>query len=329
MPQGHQTTPEIQWAIVRLSKYLDHERIATCLNLSTRSVQRVLAHFQTYGTIPNPCDGTVEKMSVGKCHLRDVDVEFLLGTVPNSPDPYLDEFQEMLEASCGIHVSRDNLWRTLSRAGFTMKKITRVSVERAAVKRTEYLARIGVYRAEQLVFVDESSLDRRVSYCGRAWSIRGAKAQRKAFFVRGRRYSVLPALSLQEGILHCDVVEGSFCDESFAQFIRKLLDNMRPFPAPNSVIVMDNCPIHKHPNIRELIESRGMRCEFLPPYSPDLNPIELAVSAMKYNLRCNGDYARLATTRLTGQDVYIALLKALCMIPLEDIFGWFSHCGYV
>lgn len=104
---------------------------------------------------------------------------------------------------------------------------------------------------------------------------------------------------------------------------------MQPFPAPNSVIVMDNCPIHKHPDIRELIESRGMRCEFLPPYSPDLNPIELAFSAMKHHLRRNGDYARLAMTRLTKQDVYITLLSALCMITPEDAFSWFSHCGYI
>lgn len=75
MPQGQQTTPEIQWAIVRLSKFLDHERIAMCLDLSTRSIQRVLAHFQTYGTIPNPGEGTIEKMRVGRRQLRDVDVE--------------------------------------------------------------------------------------------------------------------------------------------------------------------------------------------------------------------------------------------------------------
>ncbi|KAI6033565.1 hypothetical protein BKA83DRAFT_3997162, partial [Pisolithus microcarpus] len=62
-------------------------------------------------------------------------------------------------------------------------------------------------------------------------------------------YSVLPAFSLHDGILHCNVVEGSFCTESFTRFIRRLLDNMQPFPAPNSIIVMDNCPIHKHPDI--------------------------------------------------------------------------------
>jgi hypothetical protein len=70
------------------------------------------------------------------------------------------------------------------------------------------------------------------------------------------RFSVLPALSLNEGILHVDVVEGSFDTELFYQFIERVLDQMEPYPASNSVIVMDNCRIHKHPSIIELIHER-------------------------------------------------------------------------
>lgn len=68
-----------------------------------------------------------------------------------------------------------------------MFQITRVAAERSAQKRLEYVARIGEYSAEQLIFVDESSVDRRTTYRGQAWSIRGTKAQCKAFFVRERR----------------------------------------------------------------------------------------------------------------------------------------------
>jgi DDE superfamily endonuclease len=70
------------------------------------------------------------------------------------------------------------------------------------------------------------------------------------------RYSVLPALSLEEGVLHCDIIEGSFNTASFYKFIEHTLDHMQPFPASNSVIVMDNCHIHKHIDIQNLIESR-------------------------------------------------------------------------
>jgi len=67
---------------------------------------------------------------------------------------------------------------------------------------------------------------------------------------------VLPALSLEEGVLHCDIVEGAFDTASFYKFVERTLDHMLPFPAPNSVIVMDNCRIHKHPDIVDLIEAR-------------------------------------------------------------------------
>ena len=72
-----------------------------------------------------------------------------------------------------------------------------------------------------------------------------------------------------------------------------------------------------------------MRCEFLPPYSPDFNPIELAFSAMKYHLRRNGDYMRLAMTQMTDEQIYVALLRALYTITRQDTSGWYSHCGYV
>ena len=69
------------------------------------------------------------------------------------------------------------------------------------------------------------------------------------------RYSVLPALSLN-GILYASIVEGSFNTALFKDFIKGLLNQMQPYPAPNSVIVMDNCRIHKSLRIREMIEAR-------------------------------------------------------------------------
>jgi len=65
--------------------------------------------------------------------------------------------------------------------GIHAPQLTRVAAERSAEKRLDYIARIGVYTPEQLIFVDESSVDRRTTYQGHAWSIRGTKAQRKAF----------------------------------------------------------------------------------------------------------------------------------------------------
>jgi hypothetical protein len=72
-----------------------------------------------------------------------------------------------------------------------------------------------------------------------------------------------------------------------------------------------------------------MQYEFLPPYSPDYNPIELAFSAMKYHLRRNGEMVCLAMTELSFVEIVCTLLEALYESSAEDVFGWFRHCGYV
>lgn len=72
-----------------------------------------------------------------------------------------------------------------------------------------------------------------------------------------------------------------------------------------------------------------MRCEFLPPYSPDYNPIELAFSAMKYHLRRDGDYVRMTMDHMDDEDIAMRLLDALHAITVDDCRGWFRHCGYI
>jgi transposase len=124
-------------------------------------------------------------------------------------------------------------------------------------------------------------------------------------------------------------VEGSFRTDSFTRFIEGLLKNMQPYPAPNSVIVMDNCHIHKHPQIQALIEERGMCCEFLPPYSPDLNPIELAFLFMKYNLRRDGELVHMAMTDLSDSEIFLCLSCAIFSVTPKDSYGWFRYCGYL
>ena len=72
-----------------------------------------------------------------------------------------------------------------------------------------------------------------------------------------------------------------------------------------------------------------MRYEFLLPYSPDYNPIELLFSAMKYRLRRNGSYVRFAMNELSTEEIHATLTEAVCDITLQDIWGWYHHCGYV
>lgn len=74
--------------------------------------------------------------------------------------------------------------------------------------------------------------------------------------------------------------------------------------------------------------TRGMRCEFLPPYSPDYNPIELAFSKFKAYIK-----GKEAEFRALDQDdeleIHLFLIKAIYSVTPEDACGYFKHCGYI
>ncbi|KAF9220069.1 hypothetical protein BS17DRAFT_882564 [Gyrodon lividus] len=127
MGQGQKISSEMQQAIIWLSRVLNIDQITISLNLSTHSIRQVLSHFQTHGTIPNAEEQPAQDDCKGNRHLQDIDIK-------KAPDLYLDELKEMLAVSCGVDVLRTTVWHTLHRAGFTMKKITRVAAERLAQK---------------------------------------------------------------------------------------------------------------------------------------------------------------------------------------------------
>ena len=144
--------------------------------------------------------------------------------------------------------------------------------------------------------------------------------------MRGTKYSILPALSLN-GILHLEVVENAVTGDIFCQFIQGLLPQMNEWPLPNSVLVVDNAAIHKVAGIRELVEGRGAHLLYLPVYSPDLNPIKLAFSSIKAWLRAN--HARVSAEFKTEDgSIYNAIWEAVYSVTADKAKGWYSHCGY-
>jgi transposase len=100
---------------------------------------------------------------------------------------------------------------------------------------------------------------------------------------------------------------------------------MSAFPANNSVLVMDNCRIHHAAElIVDLQAVHGTRVEFLPPYSPDLNPIKEAFSTIKAWLRRNHD-----DYNVRGYIPKEILLFACCSVTADKSRGFYAHSGYV
>jgi transposase len=131
---------------------------------------------------------------------------------------------------------------------------------------------------------------------------------RPTSLIAALRLGGIPAAMTREGALDTAAVE-AFVDHVLGPILR-----------PGDVVLWDNLSAHKAQTVRARIEARGARVVFLPAYSPDLNPIELAFSKIKQALRSAG--AR------TQEALEAAIAAALATITPEDALAFFKHCGY-
>jgi transposase len=163
--------------------------------------------------------------------------------------------------------------------------------------------------------VDESGAN--LSFC-RLWARApgGLRAFGSAPQNWGENIPILSALSLR-GILASMIVPGSTDSDVFLAYVEEVL---APKLWPGAVVLMDNLSPHKSSGVREAIEEAGARLLYLPPYSPDLNPIEQAWSKLKTCLR---SIAARTYRRLSR-----AIAAGLNLISSQDAYGFFTHCGY-
>jgi transposase len=169
-----------------------------------------------------------------------------------------------------------------------------------------------------LVFLDESGIDTRLTRAyGRA--PRGRRAVGKVPWGRWERLTVIGALAL-DGVVAAMSIAAATSKAVFLAFIEQVL-----VPAlqerPDTIVILDNLPAHKAAAVRAALDRVGLSHRFLPPYSPDLNPIEQAWSKLKASLRATG--AR------SGEALEQALGPALAAISAQDASGWFRLAGYI
>lgn len=132
----------------------------------------------------------------------------------------------------------------------------------------------------------------------------------------GPHYTAVAALTLR-GVRAPFLLEGSLDGPAFQAYVEHVL---APTLRRGDIVVLDNLAPHKHAVIRTLIEARGAQVTFLPPYSPDLNPIEQCWSKVKAWLR--------KVKARTYDDLLVALAQALRAVSRQDAAAWFAHCGY-
>ena len=119
------------------------------------------------------------------------------------------------------------------------------------------------------------------------------------------------------GITAPMALDGPMDGLAFLAWVEQML---APTLAPGDIVVMDNLPAHKPTAIRDIIESRGAELRYLPPYSPDLNPIEMGFSKLKALLK-------KAAAR-TMEDLWSAIARALPQLSASDCRNYFAAAGY-
>jgi transposase len=120
-----------------------------------------------------------------------------------------------------------------------------------------------------------------------------------------------------DGGTACMTIEDATDTEVFRAFVQRVLI---PTLKSGDMVVMDNLAPHKNPETVRLLEQAGVHVRFLPPYSPDFNPIEKMWSKVKAALRSAKARTRTALNR--------AIAAALSSVTPQDAAGWFASCGY-
>lgn len=168
----------------------------------------------------------------------------------------------------------------------------------------------------RLVFVDETGASTKMARrCGRA--LRGARCIAAVPHGHWHTTTFVGGLRLC-GLTAPMTLGGAMDAAAFRAWVEQML---APTLEPGDIVVMDNLPAHKQAAVRVAIEARGAELRYLPPYSPDLNPIEMAFSKFKAMLK-------KAAAR-SVEALWHAIAQALPCISPKDCSGYFAAAGYV
>ena len=168
---------------------------------------------------------------------------------------------------------------------------------------------------DRLIFLDECGTNTKMARLyGRAK--RGERCRAAIPHGHWKTTTLVAGLS-SDGIIAPMTLDGAMDGEMFSAYVTTLL---APCLMPGDIVIMDNLPAHKVSGARQAIEDAGARIVFLPPYSPDFNPIEKAIAQMKSFLK--------KTAARTKAELDTAIAKAIDIVTPLNAQNYFEACGY-
>jgi transposase len=243
------------------------------------------------------------------------DLERLRQWVHDQPDATLTELRQQLGIDCSLMA----VWRALRQLKITRKKkglhAEQRDTPKVQQKRAEFRATVATIAPGRLVFVDESGATTALT---RTYA-RAPRGQRVGGAVPGQWESMTLICALRLSGVEAPVVfQGSTDTVTFQAYVEQALV---PQLRPEDVVIWDNLKPHKAAQVLRAVEKAGARVVPLPPYSPDLTPIEKMFSKLKQSLR--------SAAARTTEGLTEAIGSGLRGVSTQDILGWFGSCGLV
>jgi transposase len=169
--------------------------------------------------------------------------------------------------------------------------------------------------AKKLIFIDETWAKTNMTRT-RGWCVKGQRLIAKVPHGHWKTTTLIAALD-HRGMRCSMTIDGAVNREVFESFVARV---RVPTLTPGDIVVMDNLSSHKGQKVRELIASSGALPIYLPPYSPDLNPIEPAFSKLKQLMR--------SAAHRTMEGLWSDVQRLLELITPSNAAAYFRYCGY-
>jgi transposase len=247
--------------------------------------------------------------------------DFLIGEVETRPDITMPELAKRLWDAHGVRAAPATLSRFLCRAGYTFKK-TLIAAQRlradVARKRLSWINKRQPIMREmthRLVFIDETSTNTKITRL-RGRALKGNRLPGAVPHGHWTNQTFIAALRCR-GLTAPWIIPGAIDRVAFDTYVATRL---APTLSPVDVVILDNLKVHDSARTRAALAERGAWFLFLPPYSPDLNPIEMAFAKLKAHLRA------------TGARTYQALWRAvdnICdLFEPHECWNFLRHAGY-
>jgi transposase len=266
--------------------------------------------------------GNVAPLKMGGDHRSqsiEAHADFLLGQIEKKPDLTIMELRETLRERHGLGVGYGTMWRFLARHRITRKKKTGHASEQerddiAAAREDWFEGQLDL-DPSKLVFIDESAISTNMARRF-GWAPQGERCRASVPFGHWKTKTLIAALRW-ERIDAPMTIDGALDGAAFLAYVEQVL---APTLSAGETVMMDNVPTHKIAGVQAAIEAKGASIVYLPPYSPDFNPIEKPFSKIKSILE------RIAAR--TAKALEAGVGEALRTFTPKQCMNYFASSGY-